>query len=110
MHLGHRSAERRDGNGAKRFSRPADESSGRVSVVLSFNNWTPGKHRLQALGQDEYGGAVVLVPGHCCSTVGLAVKVGGRRGVQADAPQGRSASQRREETTSMRAHQPWPGM
>ncbi|MEV6823389.1 isoamylase [Amycolatopsis sp. NPDC051102] len=39
----------RDGNGAKRivFSLPADEPPGRVSVVGSFNGWTPGKHDLQ---------------------------------------------------------------
>ncbi|MEV6640593.1 isoamylase [Amycolatopsis sp. NPDC051371] len=39
----------RDGNGAKRivFSLPADEPPGRVSVVGSFNDWTPGQHHLQ---------------------------------------------------------------
>ncbi|MEV5714670.1 isoamylase [Amycolatopsis mediterranei] len=39
----------RDGNGAKRivFSLPADEPPGRVSVVGSFNGWTPGQHDLQ---------------------------------------------------------------
>jgi hypothetical protein len=39
----------RDGNGAKRivFSLPADEPPGRVSVVGSFNDWTPCLHHLQ---------------------------------------------------------------
>ncbi|KDN21557.1 isoamylase [Amycolatopsis rifamycinica] len=39
----------RDGNGAKRiiFSLPADEPPGRVSVVGSFNGWTPGQHDLE---------------------------------------------------------------
>lgn len=39
----------RDGNGAKRivFSLPADQPPGRVSVVGSFNGWTPGQHYLQ---------------------------------------------------------------
>ncbi|MEV6823739.1 isoamylase [Amycolatopsis sp. NPDC051102] len=39
----------RDGSGAKRivFSLPTDEPPGRVSVVGSFNDWTPGLHDLQ---------------------------------------------------------------
>jgi 1,4-alpha-glucan branching enzyme len=39
----------RDGNGAKRivFSLPSDEPPGRVSVVGSFNDWTPGQHQLR---------------------------------------------------------------
>ncbi|WP_396126638.1 isoamylase [Amycolatopsis sp. FBCC-B4732] len=39
----------RDGNGAKRlvFNLPTDEPPGRVSVVGSFNGWTPGRHHLQ---------------------------------------------------------------
>ncbi|MHB2022517.1 MAG: isoamylase early set domain-containing protein [Mycobacteriales bacterium] len=35
-----------DGSVRVTFSLPAQEPAGEVSVVGSFNDWTPGKHRL----------------------------------------------------------------
>lgn len=55
----------RDGNGAKRivFSLPADEPPGRVSVVGSFNDWTPGQHPLQPRATGRRSATVEVAAG-----------------------------------------------
>lgn len=55
----------RDGNGARRvtFSLPADAPPGGVSVVASFNDWTPGRHYLARRSNGRRSASVELAPG-----------------------------------------------
>ena len=45
------------------FSLPADESSGVVSVVGSFNEWTPGSHELVTRRDGTRSVSVTLASG-----------------------------------------------
>ncbi|MDT8912280.1 isoamylase [Amycolatopsis sp. PS_44_ISF1] len=55
----------RDGSGAKRivFSLPVDAPSGCVSVVGSFNGWTPGRHHLQDRANGRRSAVVEVAAG-----------------------------------------------
>jgi hypothetical protein len=45
------------------FALPADQPAGDVSVVGSFNDWTPGIHRLVARRKGHRSVSVTLPPG-----------------------------------------------
>ncbi|HEV7899306.1 MAG TPA: isoamylase early set domain-containing protein [Planosporangium sp.] len=45
------------------FSLPADEPSGEVSVVGTFNDWRPGEHRLVTRRNGTRTVSVTLPPG-----------------------------------------------
>jgi 1,4-alpha-glucan branching enzyme len=45
------------------FSLPADQPTGDVSVVGSFNDWTPGQHRLVPRRNGTRSISVTLSPG-----------------------------------------------
>ncbi len=55
----------RDGSGARRiiFSLSNDAPSGRVSVVGSFNGWTPGHHDLQPRANGRRSAIVEVAAG-----------------------------------------------
>ncbi|WIM95281.1 isoamylase early set domain-containing protein [Actinoplanes oblitus] len=46
------------------FSLPADEPSGVVSVVGTFNDWQPGRHEMQVRRNGTRTVSVPLEPGH----------------------------------------------
>jgi hypothetical protein len=46
------------------FSLPADQPSGPVSVVGTFNDWVPGRHELKARRDGTRTISVQLDPGH----------------------------------------------
>ncbi|NJC72969.1 glycoside hydrolase family 13 [Planosporangium thailandense] len=45
------------------FTLPADEPAGDVSVVGTFNDWTPGRHQLVARRNGTRSVSVTLGPG-----------------------------------------------
>jgi 1,4-alpha-glucan branching enzyme len=45
------------------FTLPADEPAGEVSVVGTFNDWTPGRHQLIARRNGTRSVSVTLAPG-----------------------------------------------
>lgn len=45
------------------FTLPADEPAGEVSVVGTFNDWTPGQHLLVARRNGTRSVSVTLAPG-----------------------------------------------
>ena len=45
------------------FALPADHPVGEVSVVGTFNDWTPGRHRLQRRRNGTRTVSVTLAPG-----------------------------------------------
>lgn len=45
------------------FALPADQPPGAVSVVGTFNDWTPGRHELQARRNGTRSVSVTLPPG-----------------------------------------------
>jgi 1,4-alpha-glucan branching enzyme len=45
------------------FTLPADEPVGEVSVVGTFNDWTPGRHQLIARRNGTRSVSVTLAPG-----------------------------------------------
>ena len=46
------------------FCLPADQPSGRVSVVGTFNDWIPGRHELQTRRDGTRTISLQLGPGH----------------------------------------------
>ena len=48
------------------FSLPAGEPVGSVSVVGSFNDWTPGRHELVARKDGTRTVSITLEPGEHC--------------------------------------------